>query len=259
MRKSRMSPILGPERSHLSCRSFRTSALGDLEISTVSKIHIRATSAEQWAQFLAEPVKHWRTGYSARTLAYSWQEAAGFPAEIKAVLTSSELFSDIELLLAIPEHQVSLPGGRRPSQNDVWALARSGANLVSVAVEGKVEEPFGPTLDEWLAEASPGKAARLAYLQEQLSLTEPLPGSTRYQLLHRAASAVIEAKRFCASQAIMLVHSFSRSNSWFADYSVFARLLGAQASIDRLVPVGRRGGVNLHLCWVSGNAQYLTK
>jgi hypothetical protein len=42
-------------------------------------ICLPATAPDQWAQFLAEPVKHWRTGYSARTLAYSWQAADGFP------------------------------------------------------------------------------------------------------------------------------------------------------------------------------------
>src|SRR5690606_11969587 len=50
----------------------------------VSRIYIPAVSAEQWAQFLAEPSKHWRSGYSARALAYAWQEANGFPAEIQA-------------------------------------------------------------------------------------------------------------------------------------------------------------------------------
>ena len=80
----------------------------------MSKIFIPASDAEVWAQFLAEPVKHWRQGYSARTLAYSWQEANDFPSEVLAVL--SPRFPSAELLLAIPEHQVALPGGSRPSK-----------------------------------------------------------------------------------------------------------------------------------------------
>src|SRR3546814_407772 len=107
----------------------------------MSKIYIPTSSAEHWAQFLAEPVKHWRQGFSARTLAYSWQEANGFPAEVAAVL--ADQFPSLELLLALPEHQVPLPGGSRPSQNDVWALARSQDQLISIAVEGKVSESFG--------------------------------------------------------------------------------------------------------------------
>ena len=225
----------------------------------MNRIYIPASSAEDWAQFLAEPVKQWRSGYSARTLAYSWQEADGFPAEAKAVLSTSKEFADIEMLLGIPEHQVPLPGGSRPSQNDLWVLARSGSALVSIAVEGKVSEPFGPTLDEWLVDSSQGKLTRLAYLCEQLGLEEPLPGTVRYQLLHRTASAVIEARRCCARHAIMLVHSFSQTHEWFTDYSAFARLVGAEVEVNRLVSVGRRGEVDLHLCWVCGDARYLRR
>ena len=93
----------------------------------MNKIYIPTSSAEQWAQFLAEPVNHWRKGYSARTLAYSWQEANGFPIEVGSVLSSA--FPAVELLLALPEHQVPLPGGSRPSQNDIWVLARSQGQL----------------------------------------------------------------------------------------------------------------------------------
>lgn len=225
----------------------------------MSKIYIPATSAEQWAPLLAEPAKHWRSGFSARTLAYSWQEADGFPAEVRDALAASDDFCGIELLLAVPEHRVPLPGGSRPSQNDIWVLARAGANLVSIAVEGKVAEPFGPTLDEWLAEGSSGKATRLAFLRAELGLPEALPGTLRYQLLHRAASAVIEAKRFGASHAVMLVHSFSQTHEWFDDYACLAVLLGVEVTVNRVVRVGRPGGVQLHVGWVCGNAEYLNR
>jgi hypothetical protein len=89
-------------------------AFDNYESCTLSQVYIPTSSAEQWAQFLAEPVKHWRQGYSARTLAYSWQEACGFPTEVRSVLEST--FPSIELLLALPEHKVPLPGGSRPSQ-----------------------------------------------------------------------------------------------------------------------------------------------
>jgi hypothetical protein len=222
-------------------------------------IYIPSNSAEQWAQFLAEPSKHWRRGFSARTLAYSWQEANGFPTEVRSILQSEDQFKELELLIAVPEHQVSLPGGSRPSQNDIWCLAKTPANLVSIAVEGKVEEPFGPTLGEWLHEASVGKSSRLAYLKEQLSLSGEITNEIRYQLLHRTASAVVEAKRFLAPQAIMLVHSFSPSQQWFADYAAFASLLGAKAEPNRLHSVGSRSGVNLHIGWVCGNQDYLSR
>ncbi|MBV5311122.1 hypothetical protein [Chromatium okenii] len=220
----------------------------------MSQVYIPASSAEQWAQFLAEPVKHWRQGYSARTLAYSWQDARGFPSEVGSVLESA--FPSVELLLAFPEHKVSLPGGSRPSQNDIWVLARSEGQLISIAVEGKISEPFGPTVQEWQTGSSSGKAKRLAYLLSLLGLPS-VSETTRYQLLHRTASAIIEAQRFNAAHAVMLVHSFSQSSEWFQDYAAFASLMGANPAEDSMVSVGLRSGVSLHLAWVRGNADYL--
>ena len=217
----------------------------------MGKIYIPTSSAEQWARFLAGPVKHWRQGYSARTLAYSWQEAGGFPTEVGAVLASQ--FPAAELLLALPEHKVPLPGGSRSSQNDIWVLARSKDQLISIAVEGKVSEPFGPTVQEWQADSSPGKAERFSYLLSLLGLSA-VPVDTRYQLLHRTASAIIEAQRFNAAHAVMLVHSFSQSGEWFQDYAAFVALMGGSAKENRMVSVGFRSGVSLHLAWVRGDA-----
>jgi hypothetical protein len=222
----------------------------------LTNIYIPASNAEQWAQFLAEPVKHWRQGYSARTLAYSWQEASGFPTEVGSVLASQ--FPAAELLLALPEHKVPLPGGSRSSQNDIWVLARSEGKLISIAVEGKVSEPFGPTVQEWQVESSPGKAERLSYLLKLLGLFS-VSESMRYQLLHRTASAIIEAQRFNATYAVMLVHSFSQSSEWFQDYAAFVALMGGTATENGIVSVGSRSGVQLHLAWVRGNAHYLSK
>ena len=222
----------------------------------MSKIYIPTSTAEQWAQFLVEPVKHWRKGYSARTLAHSWQEAENFPTEVGAVLKAT--FPSPELLLALPEHKVPLPGGSRASQNDIWVLARSEGQLISIAVEGKVSEPFGPTVQEWQGESSPGKGERLAYLLSLLGLPT-VPDTTRYQLLHRTASAIIEAQRFNAAHAVMLVHSFSQSSEWFEDYAAFVSLMGGIAAESNMVCVGSRSGVLLHLAWVRGNALYLSK
>lgn len=151
-----------------------------------------------------------------------------------------------------------MPGGSRSSQNDIWVLARSEGQLISIAVEGKVSEPFGPTVQEWQAESSPGKTERLAYLLSLLGLSS-VPDATRYQLLHRTASAIIEAQRFNAANAVMLVHSFSQSCEWFQDYAAFASLMGGSAAENSMVSVGARSGVSLHLAWVRGNASYLSK
>ena len=204
----------------------------------MSKILIPANSADDWKQFLAEPNKQWKSGYSARSLAHCWQDADGMPADVRRVLEQEPIFNGLATLFAIPEHKVDLPGGRRPSQNDIWVLARSRSGLVSIAVEGKVSEAFGPTVGQWLRDASPGKRERLEFLRAELGIADAVPEDVRYQLLHRAASAVIEAKRFCARQAVLLVHSFSKDDEWLDDYRRFASLFGVDAAPNRVTPFG---------------------
>jgi hypothetical protein len=70
------------------------------------------------------------------------------PAEVADVLQRSPWFAQTELLLAIPEHKVRLPGAGRASQTDLWLLIRTPTALASVAVEGKVDEPFGETVHD---------------------------------------------------------------------------------------------------------------
>lgn len=81
----------------------------------------------------------------------------------------------------------------------------------------------------------------------------------RYQLLHRTASAIIEAHRFNAAHAVMLVHSFSQTGEWFGDYAEFVCLMGGDAAEGRMVSVGSRSGVSLYLAWVRGDAYYLSR
>ena len=83
----------------------------------MARILIPTQGPEDWKRFLAEPGKQWKTGYSARALAYCWQEADGFPKWVLRAFaeSGSEAFEDLEMLLGIPEHQVPLPGGSRSS------------------------------------------------------------------------------------------------------------------------------------------------
>ena len=228
----------------------------------MNKIFIPTRKPEDWKSFLAEPDKQWKTGYSAKALAYCWQEASDFPECVRKVFKKSgiELFQNIELLLAFPEYKVVLPGGARPSQNDIFVLAGGNNQLVSITIEGKVSEPFGDTIAEWREDNSEGKRVRLKFLLEQLGLEENEQiGTIRYQLLHRTASAIIEAKKFKAKNASMLVHSFSRSNEWFDDYNRFLVLFGISAEPDSLILAKNINGIDLYFGWVRGEERYLEK
>ena len=220
-----------------------------------------ADKTADWKQLLAKPDLHWRTGYSARSLAYSWTEAEGFPSEVQAVFDESELVClyDLEFLIGIPEHEVPLPGGRRPSQTDVFVLAAGSDGLVSIAVEGKVSESFDLPVDERFAEPTEGQSTRLEFLLSLLELERSAVGGIGYQLLHRTASAVLEARRFGARHAVMLVHSFSQELEHFSDYAAFVGLFGQSASANQLIEARRLGEITLYLGWVVGNAEYLSR
>lgn len=228
----------------------------------MNKIFIPANKPEDWKPLLAEPDKQWKTGYSAKALAHCWQEANGFPECVINVFKRSGigLFQNIELLLAFPEYKVPLPGGQRPSQNDIFILAKGDDQLVSITVEGKASEPFGETIAEWREDGSEGKYIRLKFLLDKLGLEgNKQINIIRYQLLHRTASAIIEAEKFKAKSALMLVHSFSRSNEWFDDYSQFLALFGLSAEPDSLVFAKNINGINLYFGWVKGDEKYLDK
>ncbi len=225
------------------------------------KFFAPADKPTDWQRLLADPVKHWRTGYSAKSIAYSWTEAKGFPREVQAVLDGSDAacLHDLEFLIGIPEHEVPLPGGRRPSQNDVFVLARGSDGLVSIAVEGKVSEAFDQPVDKRFAEPTPGQSTRLKFLLDLLELERGDVGEVGYQLLHRTASAILEAKRFSARHAVMLVHSFSQEMAHFDDYAGFVGLYGQTAEANRLYEAKQFGDITLYLGWVVGNAEYLTR
>lgn len=224
-----------------------------------NRIYVPAPSADDWQGLLAEPDLHWKKGRSARALAHCWTDADGWPASFGAALTQAGL-GQLEILLGLPEHRVPLAGGARPSQTDLFVLARDATDgsLAALAVEGKLSEPFGPLASDWLEEDEGGKRTRLRFLLETLGLSDTTTtGSLRYQLLHRTASAVIEARRFNAARALMIVHSFSGEQAGFSDYSVFAKMLGASPGVGVISQAHGCDGTQLWLGWVAGEPRFL--
>ena len=95
-----------------------------------------------------------------------------------------------------------------------------------VAIEAKVDAGFDKTVDEWCVRPSPGKEARLAQLCTLFGLDPASVGALRYQLLHRTAAAVIEAKRYRAGRAAMIVQSWSVDRDGYDDYLGFFAAVG---------------------------------
>ncbi|MFD0960589.1 DUF6946 family protein [Paenibacillus chungangensis] len=218
--------------------------------------YIPISNLEQWRSLLADPNKQWVYGYSAYELAHAWQGEMKFPASIEQLLLDSgiSMMRELDPIAMFPEHQVHLDTRQAPSQNDLFVLARTSTDLMTIMVEGKVDEPFGPTVADWLKDASAGKLRRLQFLKEHLhlsSIDDERLGSIRYQLLHRTASALIEAKRYHARHAMMLVHSFSDSAAWLEDYDAFLALYDLQGGANAIAGPVRVKGIDLWLGWIS--------
>lgn len=207
------------------------------------RIFVPTSSSLDWKQFLADPEKQWRDGYSAKSTAEHWEKSIGLPSDITSTLTKAG-FEDSQLLLAIPEWKTPLPGGNSASQTDVFALIKSRQGLVAAAIEAKVAETFGPTVDDWMKNASAGKVERLDYLKHLLGLSGEI-GSLRYQLLHRTASALIEAENFSAATATMIVQSFHKAALWKEDLEVFASAMGLKVGMNGKTSLG----ASLLLAW----------
>ena len=221
----------------------------------MSRFFVRPDSPEGWAAGLASP-SHWREGYSAYALAYTWHPSGGVPAKVSGLLSRSGIPSlrDVELIAGIPEYKVALPGGNTASQTDLFALLRgSDGATIAMAVEGKAEEAFGDnTVAGWRKDASDGKKLRLRHLLSVLGLRDDERlGPVRYQLLHRTASAVIEAERLNADLAVMLVHSFSPTRRWFAELQRFLALYEVSLEGDGIVRLGEYRGRPLYVGWLS--------
>lgn len=220
----------------------------------MGKFFVPSQGAISWKDFLADPKKQWKNGYSAFELANCWENASNLPISVDKVFKKSKLplFNDVEVLYGFPEYKVPLPGGNASSQNDLYVLAKANNELLTIMVEGKVLEPFGETVESWLGNnPSDGKKIRLAYLLKLLELDERLVKHIRYQLLHRTASALLEARKVKATNSLMLVHSFSETAKWFEDYAEFINLFHLSPKQDEIVGPIQLNGVNLYFSWIT--------
>ncbi len=229
------------------------------------RICVPAASPDDWQRLLKDPVKHWRTGYSARTLAHSWHSAVEWPPEIQQLFVTVPAASlrSVQPLLIIPEKITPVAGTGEPPHSDVFVLAKAAdGQLVSITVEGKVDEPFGngnQTVSAWKNEGNvANRRVRLDQFLDKIQLIESRADSVAYQLIQRTASAVIEAETFNARYAVMLVHSFSPEHANFSAFETLASAYGQRIHSEQLVEVSSYRDIRLFIGWVQGDPIYLS-
>lgn len=215
------------------------------------KIFIPTTNAESWKAFLASET-HWKDNYSAKSAAESWESVDGLPIEIISAFNQHESFKDSEMLLAIPEFKVPLPGGSRPSQNDLLVVTSNENGLTVITVEAKVNEDFGQTIKEWIKDASQGKEKRLEYLLKLLNFQSKEIDNLRYQLFHRLGSAIIMAKKFHAKKALMIIQSFQENDekNHFKDYQNFISSFKIEPLKEKIQHISSVNGIDVYVLWV---------
>ncbi len=200
--------------------------------------------------YLAKQERHWKKGYSAYELAHSWIKAEGIPSPVGAVLDTCPDYARATLVEGLFERDVDLRTPGRRSQTDLLAFVKLRQGDAVIAVEGKVDEPFGDRVSAW-NDHSPGRVRRLSALCASLGLRVADVGDIRYQLLHRTASAIYEAQRYRTSRAIMLVHSFSLTDTSFGDFQAFAKSMGVPVqAVNQISAEQECEGVRLRLAWV---------
>lgn len=195
---------------------------------------------------------HWKQGRSAKAVADSWFAANDLPPRVRAVLEQAPEFRGAELIDAWLERSTDLGDGRgTPSQTDLLAVLGVGDELAVMGVEAKVTESLGPLVTDWLGKGGVGKEDRLQRLCDLLGFDRREVGDLRYQLFHRTAAAILEARRYRAGKAIMLVHSFCGEATGLADYAAFSERMGTNgAGRDRMAGPVRVGELQLWTGWV---------
>lgn len=211
---------------------------------------------EDWKQGLADPIKHWKQGASAWVLAHCWEAAQGFPPEICQLLEPT--FPGIKVQKGLVEHVVPMPAQGQGSQNDLFIQAVCSDTHICVAVEGKVGEAFGETISKWHS-GTVNKEERLSEILKIIGLPRSIPDTIYYQLLHRMASPVIEARETLhARHAVMVIHSFSQSDAHFEDFAAFLSLYGVEnPQVGSLYYLKTVDNVKLYAGWARGDQRFL--
>ena len=226
----------------------------NLSWEKIAEHYTPAKGIDDWQKLVKK--RHWKKGFSAYETAFSWHNAnPDLPPEIQALFGDSA-----ELLIATPEHVTPLQGIGTGSHSDVLAFVHANGKTCAVTVEGKVGESFGDTVGAWLKKASSenslaNRKKRLKGIYAELDFAQPPSDDIRYQLLHRTAAAILEAKRFKTSCAAMVVQSFSPEQKSFEDFAAFLELFDIDSVEPGRLYATKIHDTHLHFGWVTSPKQ----
>lgn len=198
----------------------------------------KINNEEDWHEIVGD--RNWGEGKSAQLLASSWikvvNNKGAFPKEVQGLIKEKTLFNNIKIIYGIIESPVELDTGRGQSMSDLMLYCSKNGkdNCMDfiIAVEGKADEPFGDIVEKWIRNGNDNptktRTNRLNFLNQLLGLEIKEYSKIKYQLIHRTASAILEAKKYGIRECMMLVHIFKKTerdyNKSLNDYSEFLKL-----------------------------------
>ncbi len=143
------------------------------------------------------------------------------PEEIKALLDSSELTSNMEVDIVFPEIKLRFDDcGGNDRVSDIAFVGRSGERKIAVTIEAKGDESFGETVAKTFEAAVETRLGnpRSRALDRVVALPQTMlrpwkkgqskVGDLRYQLLTAMAGTLANAHAQGAEYAVMLIHEF---------------------------------------------------
>jgi hypothetical protein len=221
-------------------------------MAKLPRIAVPLLKPEDVIPHLGKPT-HWKQGRSAKAVADTWFHANDIPARVRAVVDQAPELTGAELIDAWLERCTDL-GDRRgsASQTDLLAVLGIKDELAIMAVEAKMTESFGQLVSEWIGNGSEGKEDRLQKLCDLLGLDRASVGDLRYQLFHRTAAAILEARRYRARKAVLMVHSFCEEATGLSDFLAFFERMGVKGcGRDALSEPAYIGDIVLWAGWAS--------
>ena len=184
---------------------------------------------------------------AARSTA-SRDEWTSFPAEVATLLATNDMTAGAVPLLAVPGHEVPLAGGARASRLDLWVLARTPRGLISIAIEQSGDDPSLPALARDVE--TPASRERRDALRSLLEIDRDVDPTIPHRLIHRTASALLEARRFFALGAAVIVCSAGAAHGSFGDFQRFVAMMGGRLRRPgHLLSVTPREGIELAFGW----------
>jgi hypothetical protein len=166
----------------------------------------------------------------------------------------------------VAEHLTPLDTLAAPSRTDLMVFCQVNTEKAVFAIEGKVNETFDDEICRWIRDArkadpvflglpiNPRKKARLEFLNQLLDLNVGTESDLYYQLFHRTACALLEARSIYASTAFMVVQSFLRCEENWNAYQAFAAAMGFMHivgdSFTEAKYLTKFTGIGLRLGWV---------